>query len=182
MRPVLLSLLLLLLAGCAHRYAPPGNLPFRPVTADLLAGCWALHPDGAQEPALELDQLLGLPRGPRKVDALSIVRGDDGALVARSQAGRDVLFARRLGVPEAGGEYAGRVLVENRLAIVPFERAHSPDNPFIGPQRERLEVGLDTAGNLKVRNSGWFAGLVYLVIPMAVRASDEYRFPRAACP
>lgn len=52
------------------------------------------------------------------------------------------------------------------------------DDPLAGPKYARIELGLDTQGRFKYRNIGGGAGLVYMVIPLAIVGKYEARFKK----
>lgn len=72
----------------------------------------------------------------------------------------------------------GRLLISRRFAFSPAIRSEAPDNPFIGPMTETVELGIDLRGHGKYRSSAFAAGLVYLFLPVALGGSDQVRFER----
>ena len=72
----------------------------------------------------------------------------------------------------------GRLRISKRFAVSPFIESDAPDNPFIGPMTETVELGIDLRGHGKYRSSNFAAGLVYLFMPVVLGGSDQVRFER----
>lgn len=49
---------------------------------------------------------------------------------------------------------------------------------ILGPSYEKVELGLDAKGNGKYKSQGYFAGLVFMLIPMAAGGADEVKFEK----
>jgi len=72
-------------------------------------------------------------------------------------------------------------LHQGRLRIKHFQGLHANHNvedPTLGYEGESVELGLDRKGQGKSRQTTDFAGVVYLVMPIALRMTDEARFLR----
>ena len=46
----------------------------------------------------------------------------------------------------------------------------------VGPSHEKIELGLDTNGNVKYRTTSSFAGLAYLIVPIAATSAYDIMF------
>jgi len=69
---------------------------------------------------------------------------------------------------------AGRIRLKHELGIAGFRA----DEPLLGPYYENREIGLDTGGHGRYKQSFGVAGLVFLIVPVAMAGSDEVRFIR----
>jgi len=72
---------------------------------------------------------------------------------------------------------------EGRLLIRHHVGAHANNksgDPFLGFEGHTVELGLDRRGEGKSRETTQFAGLVYLVMPIAMSEAREARFVRIA--
>lgn len=70
----------------------------------------------------------------------------------------------------------GRVRLRREGALL----GAAPDDPLVGPRKETVEIGLDLRRAGKYRRSFSGAGLVYLLVPVAIRDTEDVRFERVA--
>lgn len=70
--------------------------------------------------------------------------------------------------------HSGRIRLKRIAGIAGFKSG----DPIVGPHYESVELGLDEKGHGKYKELGFVAGLAFLVVPIAVRGSDEVRFVR----
>jgi len=68
----------------------------------------------------------------------------------------------------------GRICLKNSTRIV----GGQAQDPMLGVGNEYSELGLDQQGSGKFRSGGSAVGLVYMVIPMAVKSKEDIRFTR----
>lgn len=64
---------------------------------------------------------------------------------------------------------AGRIHIKTTVGLAA---------PVIGPGYQTIEIGLDSEGNGKYRDSSGAAGLVGFLIPIGVVGTEDVRFPR----
>jgi hypothetical protein len=171
----------LLLIGCRTVSVPPGNLPFDAGAA--ISGCFTEQGEAAEDE--KYPQFLSAwlwPDMPADtgITVVSFVPATDGTIVVHALAGGQNTVRERT-IP-ASARSDGRVVLAGGFWFSPFWNQGSEPPPLVGPYTEHTELGLDTAGDLKVRRSGWAAGLVFLLIPFAFSSDEQYRFRRAACP
>lgn len=69
---------------------------------------------------------------------------------------------------------AGRLRIHRHGALL----SQAVDDPLVGPRVETVELGLDLRGAGKYRSTFTGAGLVWLLVPVAVHAADDVRFER----
>ena len=182
MRTVELALIALLI-GCTVS-VPPGNLPFAAGAAsDAVSGCFAEHGEAAE--GEKYAALLSAWLWPgvavdAEITVVSFAPAADGALVVRAlTGGQNVIRERTL---PASARRDGRVALAGGFYFSPFWNQGEEPPPLVGPYSAHTELGLDTAGDLKVRRSGWVVGLVFLVIPFAFASDEQQRFRRTPCP
>ena len=183
MRTVELALILLLV-GCRTVSVPPGNLPFAADTAGAaISGCFAEQGEAAEgEKYAPFLSTWLWPDAARDagIAVVSFVPAADGAIVVRAlTSGQNA--TRELAIP-ASARRDGRVALEGGFWFSPFWNQGSEPPPLVGPYSEDTELGLDTAGDLKVRRSAWVVGLVFLLIPAAFATDEQYRCRRMPCP
>lgn len=115
-----------------------------------------------------------------EIIVVSFAPAADGAIVVRALTGTQELERER-SIP-ASARSDGHLALAGGFWFSPFWNQGSEPPPFVGPYAEHIELGLDTAGDLKVRRSGWMAGLIFLIIPFAFASDEQFRFRRTPCP
>jgi hypothetical protein len=178
-----LAVLLLALApGCALRSAPPDNTGFGVVrNIDDLAGVYrnlGEQGPGSHRPVY-LSQLLW--PGDEKLNHAAI------ANIEVRKVDRKTLHVRAttaVGTVLKSGRYTrgedfdlkhGRILLKASPRI-----AGAADEPVVGLAYERREIGLDTGGQGKARQTGTVVGLALALFPVAMTATEDVRFVRIA--
>ena len=176
--------LILVLIGCRTTSVPPGNLPFAADTAGAaISGCFAEQGEAAEgekyAPFLSTWLWPDVPRD-AGITVVSFVPAADGAIAVHALAGGQNATRDRT-IP-ASARRDGYVALAGGAWFSPFWNQSSEPPPLVGPYSEHTELGLDTAGDLKVRRSAWVVGLVFLLIPVAFATDEQYRFRRTPCP
>jgi hypothetical protein len=167
--------------GCTFSSAPPGNAGFARI-ANLreLDGCYRNRGQGGDtEPPLFLSALLWSPAEPTldhaSIAAVDVQTTSTSTLTVRAVDGRGVVVHESTFVE--GDDFhldAGRLRITRRGALI----SQAADDPLVGPRMEVVELGLDLHGQGKYRSTFRGAGLVYLLIPVAVYGAQEVRFER----
>jgi hypothetical protein len=177
-----LAAALTLLSACSFSQAPAGNVDFARLTRlDDFNGRFLNHGEGAPGTnPVPLSSIIW-PAGDSHLNHAEIVSIEVQAI------GETALQVRAIGAHGPLREQvfvAGRDfnLVDGRIRI---HRAFNllsggAGDPLVGPRYEELEIGLDEAGHGKYKSSFTGAGLVFLMVPVAVSGTDEVRFPRIA--
>jgi hypothetical protein len=182
MRTVELALILLLI-GCRTVSVPAGNLPFAEGAAGAaISGCFAEQGEAQDETRTPFLSTWLWPDVARDagITVISFVPAADGTIVVEALAvGPDAIRERV--IPASAGR-DGRVFLEGGFWFSPFWNQSFEPPPIVGPYSEHTELGLDTAGDLKLRRSGWAVGLAFLLIPFAYADDEQYRFRRTPCP
>lgn len=183
LRNVLLALLLLLLlGGCRMVGGPPGNLPFaKGKEVAAIRGCFAelgAGEDATRPPVLSAWLWPDAARDP-SITSVCFEPRAEGGLVVEARAGRSVVRTRTI---ETLPQRPGRIRLPGGTWFSPFFNQGDEPPPIVGPYAERSELGLDTAGDLKLRRKGWAAGLAFLVVPIFVTSDEHFRFARLTGP
>lgn len=180
MRRLGFVLLGLVLSGCILRSAPVDNAAFRSVDSlkelegvyqNLGEGASAGHP-------VYLSSLIwpsqGIPH--HSITTVSVNAHDEETLIVRAfrdeHIEREDTFVRARDFRFRDG----RILLSRRWAPLNY----GGDDPTVGPRYEIYELGLDTEGSGKYRSHASFAGLVLMIFPAAISATEEVRFLRLA--
>lgn len=162
---------------------PPGNLPFAAgATGAEISGCFAEQGEAEDETQTPFLSTWLWPDVARDagITMVSFVAAPDGAIVVNALAGAQNVIRERT-IP-ASARRDGRVGLAGGFWFSPFWNQGFEPPPLVGPYSEHTELGVDTAGDLKLRRSGWAFGLVFLLIPFAFADDEQYRFRRRACP
>lgn len=168
---------ILLTAGCSSNGTPPAlrtEFDFDAVPV-ALAGDYVNRGEGNPDlRAVYLTSVLW-PKEPLDHAAIEIVRvaaaGD--TLRVRGLGGGEI---RRESIFVRGRDFEleqGRIRLKHELGLAGFH-----GEPVVGPYLHRMEVGLDTEGQGKLRERTAVAGLAFLVWPVAVNTVEEIRFSR----
>jgi hypothetical protein len=180
-RFVLLGILAML-GACRSVSVPPDDRPFAKGSACAeVRGCFAERGDVAEGEAVPRLSAWLWPKEAldESITSVDFEPADEGTFVVRARAGGRVVRERRIDVPEG---HAGPIPLSGGIWLPPFTQQGEEPAPLVGVFRERNALGLDTAGDLELRQTGWVVGLVYLVFPTVFSSEAQYRFPRVACP
>lgn len=171
-------LIVTLLAGCVS--GPPQNQPFLDIQSlSRLTGTYsnAGDPGGYLTALLWPSEreyfLLGENRIPHKMVNSIRVNASDKTVLVEAIANGCIVGSRTF---TRGREFEfsdGRILLRRETAIL-------QPGGGIGPSYDRLELGLDSKGDGKLRSTGAFAGLLIALIPIAAYERSDVRFVREA--
>lgn len=173
-----MSAVTLLLAGCSTVGYPPGNVPFASEPG-VVAGCFADRGVGGGNTVRSLARSVWRePIEDPRIQVVSFSRMPDGVTLVRALGEEGVLHERRL--PPA--EPVRPLVLSGETWFPPFYQPSGEAVPLLGAAGERISLGLDEVGDLKLSERSWGFGLAYLVIPMAFTGREEFRFARIDCP
>ncbi len=108
------------------------------------------------------------------IDTIKIRKLDDRKVEVKAlQKG----VIERNGVFEAGKDFIidnGRITINREGGVAGLKSGE----PMLGLYYENITLGLDEEGHGKYRSTGTAAGMVFMVVPMAISAQDNIRFER----
>jgi hypothetical protein len=169
-----------LIAGCSFHSAPADNVEFRGVVAlqefeGRFTNLGEVEGEGAapvylsaqiwpKEPAMAHDTITAVEVWAENEDTLLVraLRQDAVARESRFVLGKDFQLRE------------GRIQLNSDWALL----NEGAGDPLVGPRYSRAELGLDTRGNAKYRSQGAAAGLIFMMLPVALSLSEEVRFVR----
>ena len=167
-------------AGCTFSSAPPRNIAFATVT-DLhqLQGRYRNRGlGGAEEMPMFLSGLIWPADSAldhTSIDAIDVDAPSASTLTVRAIDAQSTVVKESTFVEGRDFELeAGRLRIKRRGALL----GEAPDDPLVGPRMEEVELGIDLRGHGKYRSTFTAAGLVYLLVPVAVHGAQEVRFER----
>jgi hypothetical protein len=70
----------------------------------------------------------------------------------------------------------GKIVMRERFHPLSREGDDSHGDVLLGPSYEKIELGLDAKGDGKYRSQSYFAGMVFLLVPMAAWDTSEVKF------
>jgi len=178
MKNNLFILLFIILSGCFFKTPPPGNLPFKQVKdISVFDGTYknlGLTNDDAKR------YLSGLIWPKDKLDHASILTievksNPDKTLIIKAH-GVDKVIKEEILVE--GRDFKlnkeGKILLTDEAHFVGAE----PGEAMVGGYTIFQELGLDQAGHGKLHEKFSTAGLVFMVLPVAMHVGLEVRFER----
>ncbi|PIP02844.1 MAG: hypothetical protein COW18_01070 [Zetaproteobacteria bacterium CG12_big_fil_rev_8_21_14_0_65_54_13] len=170
----------LLLAACVHSAAPADNQPFRAVsTMQTFSGSYENRGEGeAASRAVYLSSLLwgGVDvAGVAHKDIERIQVAVDGTQVSVSALSHGcVVYAKSY---TEGADFKlsnGEISLKRDANLL----TRGPGDVLVGPSYESVTLGLDARGDGKYRSQDAGAGLVFLMIPVAMADRSDIRFKR----
>lgn len=179
-REICLWLLLfcLLLNGCIFRSAPPENVGFQPVeNLKEFEGIFQnLGERNPKDQPVYLSYLIWKSRDvPHSaITTIEVKVPDADTLIVRAFRDDQIEKEDTLIRERDFKIRDGRILLNRQWALLNY----GADDPTVGPRYEIYEIGLDAKGDGKYRSHAAFAGLVFLLIPVAFSDTDEVRFVR----
>lgn len=170
------ALVACLLVGCVS--APPQNQPFSDVQ-DLgnLAGTYnnVGNPSGYLTtllwPSARDFFLVGEAEVPHSAAKSIRVKVSGKVVLVEAIAHNCVIGSRTFTEGQEFQLSEGRILLRKETAVI-------HPGAGIGPSYDKLELGLDTKGDGKIRSTGAFVGLLLTMIPMAGYEQRDVRFAR----
>lgn len=168
----------LILNGCIFRSAPPDNVGFQSVESlKAFEGVFRNfgESDGKGQ-QVYLSYLIwespGIPHS--AITAVEVRVADADSLVVRAFRD-DKIEKEDTFVKERDFRIRnGRIQLNRQWALL----TEGGDDPLVGPRYESNEIGLDAKGDGKYRSHIAAAGLVFLLLPVAISDAKEVRFVR----
>ena len=164
--------------GCSST-APHENQPFKEI-ADIseLAGVYENKGDGGGgQRSIFLSKILWPKDGQlehEEVKLIKVEKVSDQALLVQG-IGQELVRKKSMFVLGRDFELtAGSIRLHSEAGIAGLKSGE----PMVGLYAGGSKIGLDAQGHGKFQSSGTAAGLVFLVVPMAVSGSQEVRFRR----
>jgi len=178
MKNVVIILFVCILTGCVSS-SPVNNEEFKSIRGiEDLQGAYRNNGDsGKGGPTIYLSRIIWPADESLKhedVDIVEIQKLDDKKIEITALQNEIV---KRNGIFEAGKEFNienGRITINREGGVAGFKSGE----PMLGLYYGNVTLGLDKAGHGKYRSSGAAAGMVFMVIPMAMSAQDDVRFER----
>jgi hypothetical protein len=175
----LVTILVLLLAGCASHSEPKGNQDF--YTAAQLADFEGVYKNKG-DPVGFLSQVIwdtGSSTPPvvhyQDVEFIE-VSSTKNSLTAKAIQNGCVIYEKSYVLGRDFEIDGGKISIHREVSLL----TRGPGDVLLGPSYEKISLGLDAGKNGKFRYSGYAAGLAFLFLPIAASDMRDVRFERVA--
>jgi hypothetical protein len=112
----------------------------------------------------------------REIELIEVLSKED-TLTVRAIKDECVIYQQDYVVGRDFTLSDGRIILKRRfhpLSREGDEGGHG--DALVGPSYEKIELGLDAKGDGKYRSQGYFAGMVFMLVPMALGGTTDVRF------
>ena len=175
-----LALIVLLVSGCASHTRPSSGSPdLQAISGVEITGTFGNNgdPEGhlssAFWPGGILVSIHKTVLYHRDIDRVQIESSENGFRV-NAISGSCIIAQRTL---ESGVDYS---VNENEIVLIQKGAAlnRGAGDVVVGPSRERTTLSFDSNGNAVVHNSGFMAGMAFLIVPVAASRDEQALFLR----
>jgi hypothetical protein len=180
MNTKIMILAILTLSGCIN-IGPKNNLKFSEIeNLNQLSGTYKNRgePQGALSAVIlggwSVDSNVGQEKIQHSdIELLQVSTTDNNITVGAIRHGC-VVYSREFVLHRDFEISNGKVLVSRKMALL----TQGAGDVLIGPRFQTIEIGLDTGQNGKYQETGGMAGLVFMLIPIALYGHSDIRFER----
>lgn len=174
-----------LLAGCSLHSAPENNLDFEQILQlSELEGVYSnkgnpsgflsqkIWPD-IKEVFPEIRNVETFDTGHDKIELIEVLAGENSLTVKAIRNGCAIY--EKSYIP--GRDFTishGKLVIHRESHLL----SRGSDDVLLGPSYEEVTIGIDTGKQGKSRSKGYAAGLVFMVIPVAVSDMTDIRYER----
>ena len=177
-----LAIIVLLISGCASHTRPSSGSPdLQPISSIEIAGTFGNNgnPEGHLSSAFWPGGILVSIHKTilyhRDIEQVQIESTENGFRV--NAISRSCIIAHR--TLENGVDYSTN---ESEIVLIQKGAAlnRGTGDVVVGPFRERTTLSFDSNGNAVDHNSGFIAGMAFLIVPVAASRDEQALFLRAA--
>ncbi len=166
----------LVLSGCISSSAPKDNVDFARVESlSDLDGTYQNQGEGKLGPVADYLSSLIWPEekiNPKSIEFIEVKALNDNTVRVKGIWGKEIVKESLLVEGKDFNLDSGRIAFGKNVGF------YGETGPLAGPHASGFELGIDQHGHGKLKESGFFAGLVFLAIPVAYGGSYELRFRR----
>lgn len=167
----------LILSGCISSSAPKDNVDFSNVERlSDLDGTYQNQSEWVSDQTPYYLSSLIWPEDkidPKTIGAIEVKAITDNTIQVKGLGTTEIKKESILVEGKDFNLHAGRIVLDQYTEFGP-----QAGGIFVGPMTGSSELGLDQQGHGKLKKSTFFAGLAFLVYPIAAGGSDELRFRR----
>ena len=174
-----------LVNGCAFHSKPEENLDFYQISQlSELAGVyknkgnpsgylsWLIFPD-IKKQRYDIQKTGSFDIIHEDIEFIEVIPQDSSLLVKAVR--NNCSIYEKINTAGRDSKIKDGVLIINREGHL---LTRGGDDVLLGPSYESVTLGLDTGKHGKSRSSGYAAGLVFLVVPMAISGTTDIRYER----
>lgn len=182
-RPVCIAVLILLsliCGGCVTSSVPEGDGGFADIAGlESLVGCYRNASENTEGRTRYLSSIIWpeSSRDPASIDAIQVELAAPSTLLVSTVIQGALGERSRFTEGEDFHRESTKIPAKRARQL---SLAYPAGNVFIGLASESRDLGIDREGNLRMLEGGTFAGTAFLVIPVAGKFSEAFRFPRIA--
>ncbi len=184
---LVITLTIFLLAGCAFHSEPEGNREFHQIAAlSELAGVYR----NQGNPSGFLSSMIWPDINPIRPEGKEIINGNTGhesiefievipknnSLLVKAIRNGCAIYDKTYTLDHDFKISAGKIILHRETHLL----GRGADDVLVGPSYEEITLGLDTAKHGKSTSSGYAAGLVLMLFPLAVSETTEIRYERVS--
>lgn len=174
-----------LVAGCAFHSKPENNLEFKEI-ADLqeLAGVYKNkgNPSGFLSQKIwsditrvfpDIRNVKTLDTGHENIEFIEVISVKNSLIVKAITDGCAV-YEEKYTLGEDFKISDGKIVIKRESHLL----SRGAGDVLLGPSYEDIAIGIDAGKHGKSRSTGYAAGLVFMIIPVAISDSTEIRYER----
>ncbi len=113
-----------------------------------------------------------------KVEKIQVVPSSDTEVTVSAISKQCIAYERKYIYGEDFKFIKGKIYIKRESHLL----SRGSGDVLVGPSYEETVLGVDEAGDGKYQDSGYFAGLAYLVLPFAAGGTKDVRFSREDMP
>lgn len=170
----------LILSGCISSSAPKDNVDFARVERlSDLDGTYQNQSKWVSDQTPSYLSSLIWPEDnidPKTIGTIEVKAITDESIQVKGLGANEIKEVKKESILVEGKDFnlhAGRIVLDQYTEFGP-----QAGGIFVGPMTGSSELGLDQHGHGKLKKSTFFAGLAFLVYPIASGGTDEIRFKR----
>ena len=183
----IIVLTIFLIAGCAFHSEPEGNQEFHQISQlPELAGVyknkgnpsgylsWIIWPD-IKQIRPDIKEIINADTGHEDIEFIEVIPKDNSLIVKAISNGCSIydktyILDRDFKISD------GKIVIHREAHLL----TRGGGDVLLGPSYEDITLGLDTGKHGKSRSSGYGAGLVFMMVPVAISDISDIRYERVS--
>lgn len=173
-------LIIFLIAGCAFHTEPPNNLEFHQISQlSELTGVYKNigNPYGSISGILwpDIKQIISANIDHEDIEFIEVIPKDSSLIVKAISKGCSI-YERTYTRGQDFKITDGKIIIHREVHLL----TRGGGDVLLGPSYEYITLGIDIGKHGKSRSSGYAAGLVFSIFPMAFSDTSEIRYERVS--
>jgi hypothetical protein len=177
---IIIILVFLLMGGCSFHREPPNNRDFHHIsTLYELAGVYKNigAPSGYITMILwpDIKQTAGANINHEDIEFIEVIPDDRSLIVKAIRKGCSI-FEKTYMLGQDFKINDGKIIIRREAHLL----TRGGDDVLLGPSYENIVLGIDDVQHGKSRRSGYAAGLVFMIFPVAFSDTSDVRYERVS--